>query len=91
MTQINYIQLTLRSMGVAHCDIKPDNIIVTNSQEGVKLHLIDMDDAVLFGQRREIGTYFVNMLGYYDNLGETTSENTDDLGFYFVKNFILLP
>ena len=52
MAQINYIQLTLRSMGVAHCDIKPDNMIVTDSAQGVRLHLIDMDDAVLFGQVR---------------------------------------
>ncbi len=49
LAQANYIQITLRAMAVAHCDIKPDNLIVCNTADGVRLFLIDMDQAVAFG------------------------------------------
>jgi hypothetical protein len=49
-----------------------------------------MDYAVSYGQRRQIGTYQSNVLGYYDHLGSEVHENTDDLGFHYVKNYLLI-
>jgi serine/threonine protein kinase len=91
LAQANFIQLTLRSLGVAHCDIKPDNLIVCNAAEGVRLFLIDMDDAIGFGGAREVGTFESNMSRDLCDLGDPVTENTDDLGFHFVKNFIFIP
>jgi hypothetical protein len=56
----------------------------------LRIYLIDMDYAVSYGQRRQIGTYQSNVLGYYDHLGSEVHENTDDLGFHYVKNYLLI-
>lgn len=88
--QINFIQLTLQKIGVAHCDIKPENIVVTNSATGVRLHLIDMDDAVLFGQTRVIGTPTRNLMNFGDHMGMPADEHTDELGFQYIKNYLYI-
>jgi len=50
LKQINYIQIKLKESRIAHCDIKPDNMIITyNQNEGLRVKLIDNELAVSFG------------------------------------------
>ncbi len=86
------MQMLLRRERIAHCDIKAENLVLTYSKEtGVKLCLIDVDQAVSFGQIREVGTQYLNVLPWEDwDLGKPTNEETDDIGFLLVKNFIFV-
>lgn len=57
LKQINYIQITLKQCKIAHCDIKPDNMIITyNQNEGLRVKLIDNELTVSFGSDRLVAT-----------------------------------
>jgi serine/threonine protein kinase len=89
LIQINRIQILLKKLKIAHCDIKPENMIVTYSHEqGIQVKLIDMDYAVSFGEMRVIGTRRLNVLDHIDDFGNYATSVTDDYGFIYVKNFL---
>lgn len=77
-------------MGLAHCDIKPENMIVVNTPKGLRVLLIDLDDVVAFGEVRGMGTPERNTVDYYNDIECLTDEHTDELGFLFVKNYIFI-
>jgi serine/threonine protein kinase len=57
LKQLNYIQIILKQCRIAHCDIKPDNLIITyNHDEGLRVKLIDNELAVSFGLCRLVAT-----------------------------------
>ena len=47
----------LRTQGVVHCDIKPDNILVTKDQEEntISIKLIDFGSAIEYNQPSNFG------------------------------------
>ena len=62
LKQINYIQVKLKLCRIAHCDIKPDNMIITyNQNEGLRVKLIDNELAVAFGSFRYVATPSINV------------------------------
>lgn len=57
LNQLNYIQIILKQCQIAHCDIKPDNLIITyNQDEGLRVKLIDNELAVSYGSCRLVAT-----------------------------------
>lgn len=72
--QLEEMQDILRNNGLAHCDIKPQNIII--DRDG-NLKLIDNDDVKNFGDMREVCTRGINGNGQRERCGP----ETDEMGF----------
>ena len=85
IAELKKIENILHSAGVAHCDIKPANIIIgfefQSNTLKPRLFLIDNDSLCKYGMIREVGTPKINC--NLDELykGEVTSAKTDKMGF----------
>ena len=74
--QLTKIRKVLRENELAHCDIKPENVVL----RGHKLLLIDNDHVSEFGWiPRPCGHIGYNCAG--DPANEEVTEHTDDMGF----------
>ena len=82
VTELPQIYEILKKNNIAHCDIKPSNIVYKYE----RYFLIDNDDMVSFGAKRKVGTPGVNCEMYKLFGGEITDANTDYMGFKYTLN-----
>jgi serine/threonine protein kinase len=68
--QLKFLQEKLKSNKIAHCDVKPANMVWSDKNG---LCLIDSDDIVEFGSIRQVGTPGINC-----SLNKLTQNETVD-------------
>ena len=76
----------MKDLQIAHCDIKPANLIVDKSDH---IKIIDWDNRKIYGEIRDAYTPGYN--DNYKNGTERCNVNTDKKGFEYVKKAILNP
>jgi hypothetical protein len=86
LKEVDRLQKKLIDLGVAHTDIKPQNLIYTDDQ----LYVIDWDHAVFFGEKRVVHTPNMNDGTTYMNLKHDykCGRNTDSKGWDNVRTLL---
>lgn len=81
LTSLNELQSRLRNAGLAHTDVKPENVVIDGNGRAL---LIDCDFMTRFGRPRQVCTPGVN--GHHGAAGCPCDEQTDQMGFDAVRS-----
>lgn len=87
LIQLSEIEEKMKKLKIAHCDVKPKNVIVDNAGN---IKLIDWDEAKNFGEIRDCYTPGINdTTTLRENGIAICNKHTDERGFKAVKETLM--